>query len=297
MDSFTSRYDPQEVARSMMMAIMRGRRARCGPAAAEVIALRSAIRLLPPATLLKAGPLLPLGSAAAALQALAAKGGGGTAPDASTSASSARRLAQSVVTALAELAMDPVLEPHVRAALMEPAWTEPEPAALFWQPACPDAKAGMGVGEVEAVVAAFSPRSAKQLARLRSAAAEAAAAPLPGPPAPAPQLSPLLAATRDLLQAAVDPSAAADATVAALERMDRRLLAGLLPPPPSCRLWPLRLCCNPACGDLSGDCEAGRKLRLCAGCEAARYCGAECQRQHWVAGVRGAGLRQEGDRG
>ncbi|KXZ53500.1 hypothetical protein GPECTOR_7g950 [Gonium pectorale] len=140
----------------------------------------------------------------------------------------------------------------------------------------------MGVGEVAAAVAAFSPRSAKQLARLRAAAEEASAA----PPPPA-QPSPLLAAARELLQAAVDPSAAAgDPAVAALERIDRPRLAGLLPPP-GCRLWPptaLRVCCNPACGDLTGESEAGLKLRLCAGCEAVRYCGAACQRQHWASG-------------
>ncbi|KXZ53538.1 hypothetical protein GPECTOR_7g988 [Gonium pectorale] len=259
-------------------------------AAAEVTALRSAIRLLPPAEVLGAGPLLPLGAAATVLRALAATGGGGTVPDAVASA--ARRLAQSVVTALAELAAEPVLEPYVRAAMAAPVAAEGQqsagaaaaslqtaPPALRWQPPSLDATAGMGVGEVVAAVAAFSPRSAKQLARLQAAAAEA------GTASSRPS-SPLLAAARDLLQAAVDPSVAAvDPAVAALERMDRRRLAGLLPPP-GCRLWPptaLRVCCNPACGDLTGECEAGLKLRRCAGCEAARYCGAECQRQHWAS--------------
>ncbi|KXZ53535.1 hypothetical protein GPECTOR_7g985 [Gonium pectorale] len=310
-----SGYDQQELMQSLRMAVINGwapappmrypphagESAAPGASAeaakgvlqcsaADVTALRSAIRLLPPADVLRAGPLLPLGAATAALRALAAKGGGGTVPDAVASA--ARRLAQSVVTALAELAAEPVLEPNVRAALAEPAGAEtpqsvgaaealrqPEPPALRWQPPSLDATAGMGVGEVAAAVAAFSPRSAKQLARLRAAAAEATASPA--------HSSPLLAAARGLLQAAVDPSAAAaDPAVAALERMDRRRLAGLLPPP-GCRLWQptvLRVCCNPACGDLTGECEAGLKLRLCAGCEAARYCGAECQRQHWASG-------------
>ncbi|KXZ53497.1 hypothetical protein GPECTOR_7g947 [Gonium pectorale] len=247
--------------------------------ASEVTALRSATRLLPPPAVLGAEPLLPLGAAAAALRALMAKGGSGTVPNAVASA--ARRLAQSVVTALAELAAEPVLEPYPvgAAAAADPLAAPP---ALRWQPPLLDATAGMGVGEVAAAVAAFSPRSAKQLARLQAAAEEASAA----PPPPA-QSSPLLAVARELLQAAVDPSAAAgDPAVAALERIDRPRLAGLLPPP-GCRLWPptaLRVCCNPACGDLTGDCEAGLKLRLCAGCEAARYCGAACQWQHWASG-------------
>ncbi|KXZ53499.1 hypothetical protein GPECTOR_7g949 [Gonium pectorale] len=80
--------------------------------ASEVTALRSATRLLPPPAVLGAEPLLPLGAAAAALRALMAKGGGGTVPNAVASA--ARRLAQSVVTALAELAAEPVLEPYAQ---------------------------------------------------------------------------------------------------------------------------------------------------------------------------------------
>ncbi|KXZ53543.1 hypothetical protein GPECTOR_7g993 [Gonium pectorale] len=314
-NNFLRGFDQRELMQSLKMAIMNGwapatpmrHPSRAGRSAApgasveaakgvlqsastEVTALRSAIRLLPPAEVLRAGPLLPLGTAAAALRALAATSSGGTVPDAVASAT--RRLAQSVVTALAELAAEPVLEPYVRATLAAPegadgqqsagaaaAVPKPSPPALHWQPLSLDATAGMGVGEVAAAIAASSPRSAKQLARLRAAAAEATASPA--------HSSPLLAAARGLLQADVDPSAAAaDPAVAALERMDRRRLAGLLPPP-GCRLWPptaLRVCCNPACGDLTGECEAGLKLRLCAGCEAARYCGAECQRQHWAAG-------------
>ncbi|KXZ53539.1 hypothetical protein GPECTOR_7g989 [Gonium pectorale] len=332
-DCDLSRYDPREMMHSVLLAIAHGwapappirhppRAGRSAApsasaeaakgvlqsAAAEVTALHSAIRLLPPAEVLRAGPLLPLGAAAAALRALAAKGGGGTVPDAAASAS--RRVAQSVVTALADLAAEPVLEPYsvvtaladlaaepvlepyVRAALAAPAGAEGQqsagaaaaspqtaPRALHWQPPSLDATACMGVGEVAAGIAAFSPRSAKQLARLRAAAAEATTSPA--------HSSPLLAAARDLLQAAVDPSAAAaDPAVAALERMDRRWLAGLLPPPGR-RLWQptvLRVCCSPACGDLTGECEAGLKLRRCAGCEAARYCGAACQRQHWASG-------------
>ncbi|KXZ53536.1 hypothetical protein GPECTOR_7g986 [Gonium pectorale] len=276
-DGDLSRYDQREMMQSVLLAIAHGwapappmrHPPRAGGSAAlgataeatrgvlqsastEVAALRSAIWLMPPVGVLGSGPLLPLRVAVAALRALAAKGGGGTVPDAVASAT--RRLAQSVVMALAELAAEPVLEPNVRAALAEPAAADsqqsvgaaaaslkPAPPALRWQPPSLDVTAGMGVGEVAAAVAAFSPRSAKQLARLRAAAAEATASPA--------HSSPLLAAASDLLQAAVDPSAAAaDPAVAALERMDRRRLAGLLPPP-GCRLWQptvLRVCCNPA---------------------------------------------------
>ncbi|KXZ53191.1 hypothetical protein GPECTOR_7g1084 [Gonium pectorale] len=282
-----------------------------GDVAAAVAA--SAARVLPPAVLLVARPLLPLGSAAAMLRKLAA-GGGGSDTVHDTVAMYARRLSESVVTALAELAADPALEPHVRMALLaEPAGAETElPAGAMPSreartspglrpPSSDAADFGFSAGDVAAAVAAFSPRSAQQLARLRAAATEAeggvtasaaqrrshgagdagaagcgtAGGDIPGATGAA--VSPLLATARGLLEAAAE---------AAQERMGLRLLAGL-PPPLGCRLWPpavLRVCCNPACGDLTGECEAGLKLRRCAGCEAARYCGAECQRQHWAAG-------------
>ncbi|PNH07813.1 hypothetical protein TSOC_005703 [Tetrabaena socialis] len=54
-------------------------------------------------------------------------------------------------------------------------------------------------------------------------------------------------------------------------------------------LWPpraLRLCANPACGNLSGGCEAELGLKMCSGCRTARYCEPGCQRTHWRAGHR-----------
>ncbi|KXZ43475.1 hypothetical protein GPECTOR_89g495 [Gonium pectorale] len=270
-------------------------------AAANVTCLRSAARLLPADALLGAGPLLPLGSTAMVLRDLAAKGGG-TAPESVTT--TARRLAQSVITALVELAAEPILEPHVRAALA--AGNQPSSmtasklgtVVLTWLPSLPGAPAAFGAGEVAAAVAVFSPRSAKQLARLRAAAEEGLATAAAGAEesgsnsaggtaegsagAAVGLRSPLLAAARELLQAAVDP--AADPAVAALEQMDRRWLALLRP---GCRLCPpaaLRVCGNPACANLTGKCEAALKLRLCAGCKGPRYCGKECQGQHWASG-------------
>ncbi|KXZ53199.1 hypothetical protein GPECTOR_7g1092 [Gonium pectorale] len=245
-------------------------------ARAEVSSLRAAVRLLPPPAVLGAGPLLPFGAAAAVLRSLAAKGSGGdTAP--SAVASAAHHLSESLVAALAELAADQALEPYVRAARAETersvgvaatvpkpaavsqtaAVPQPSPPALCWQPPSLDATAGIGVGEVAAAVAAFSPRCAKQLARLRAAAVEAGAGP--------PSLSPLLTTACGILQTAVD--------AAALERMRVRLLAGPLLPPPGCRLWPpavLRVCCNPACGDLTGDAASARRGSSCGAAPAAR---------------------------
>ncbi|PNH08337.1 hypothetical protein TSOC_005068 [Tetrabaena socialis] len=58
-------------------------------------------------------------------------------------------------------------------------------------------------------------------------------------------------------------------------------------PPVQAPAWPprvLRLCVNPACRNFDGPAEADLPLRKCSACEAVRYCGAGCQRQHWREG-------------
>ncbi|KXZ41645.1 hypothetical protein GPECTOR_343g85 [Gonium pectorale] len=224
---------------------------------AEVTAVRSAARVLPPAVLLVARPLLPLGSAAAMLRKLAA-GGGGSDTVHGTVTMYARRLSESVVTALAELAADPALEPHVRAALLaEPAGAETElPAGAVpsreactspgLRPPSSDAAAfGFSAGYVAAAVAAFSPRSAEQLACLRAAAAEADRGNVSGAvggsvdPGAGATASALTFAAHLVLRVAVaeSPVAAPDPDEAALEPLQRlRLLGVPLPPPPGCRL-------------------------------------------------------------
>ncbi|KXZ56216.1 hypothetical protein GPECTOR_1g188 [Gonium pectorale] len=43
----------------------------------------------------------------------------------------------------------------------------------------------------------------------------------------------------------------------------------------------LRMCANPRCANFGCAAEADLRLKQCAGCRAVRYCGAECQRDHW----------------
>ncbi len=65
-----------------------------------------------------------------------------------------------------------------------------------------------------------------------------------------------------------------------------------LPPPlalqPSRQgaLTRLRVCGNPRCGNFSGECEGALPFKQCGGCRAVRYCGADCQREHWREGHR-----------
>lgn len=45
-------------------------------------------------------------------------------------------------------------------------------------------------------------------------------------------------------------------------------------------------CSNPGCGNLGGASEAalvGGRSCVCGGCRVARYCGRDCQHQHWKA--------------
>ncbi len=48
------------------------------------------------------------------------------------------------------------------------------------------------------------------------------------------------------------------------------------------------LTCTRRCHNLSGASEAGLRLRLCSGCNTARYCSEACQRVAWRAGHKGA---------
>lgn len=42
-----------------------------------------------------------------------------------------------------------------------------------------------------------------------------------------------------------------------------------------------KVCCNPGCGQTE---EAlGQKMKKCVACRSVRYCGRECQTQHWRA--------------
>lgn len=43
-------------------------------------------------------------------------------------------------------------------------------------------------------------------------------------------------------------------------------------------------CCNLACTNLGGVCEAAMKTQLCSGCRRARYCSVGCQRAAWLEG-------------
>ncbi|KXZ42174.1 hypothetical protein GPECTOR_191g306 [Gonium pectorale] len=52
---------------------------------------------------------------------------------------------------------------------------------------------------------------------------------------------------------------------------------------------PAMACGNPHCGNFSGESEAALKLQRCGSCRLVRYCGAGCQRAHWVvAALAGA---------
>ena len=47
--------------------------------------------------------------------------------------------------------------------------------------------------------------------------------------------------------------------------------------------WAARRSSAPRCARCGAQPAAGQKLRLCGGCKAVRYCGAECQRADWTA--------------
>ncbi|KAK9823609.1 hypothetical protein WJX72_004210 [[Myrmecia] bisecta] len=70
----------------------------------------------------------------------------------------------------------------------------------------------------------------------------------------------------DALEAECGP---VDLTTAAADLERLRMAA----PGPGCQ--------NPACLNLAGSCEAKMRLRKCAGCKKARYCGAGCQQAAW----------------
>ncbi|PNH02454.1 hypothetical protein TSOC_011570 [Tetrabaena socialis] len=64
-----------------------------------------------------------------------------------------------------------------------------------------------------------------------------------------------------------------------MDRPDGLRTPGGVPP----ELRPPRVCANPRCTNFGGT-EAGLRLQACSGCRAARYCGTDCQRQHWREG-------------
>ncbi|KAG2493070.1 hypothetical protein HYH03_008733 [Edaphochlamys debaryana] len=46
----------------------------------------------------------------------------------------------------------------------------------------------------------------------------------------------------------------------------------------------VKLCSNPLCARFEGACEAEVARKACTGCRRARYCAAECQKEHWREG-------------